>query len=355
MVQEKLKSVYLTAVDEEIMTYTHRIFNLSQLSLSEKLSVVFTGLSNILTANCSYGGIFNTEQADQQRLKIISQIEDFIITTIQPFLSEQPELFDIINQCDLLSFQEKCIQTLIQPTNDYKLLFNMNEQYLEHFISHSNPVYLHEYYIHHGLFKKAAEFAYSLCYPTDDEPELSLAEKKIFMEYCLNDYTQWIQAGGDANEIAQFSYDYLVRKNRSIPYQLLLQDGCNKIYEYEELIDKCSKMNRFDLIIQYFVSENAEREEINHAWICYLTEELTETSFNELKELLLQVKDSYIPISLILTACYNSLPNSLVNELYVFCYHHNLNCNELCLVMKELFERERREEKKILFARVVLE
>ena len=96
MVQEKLKSVYLTAVDEEIMTYTQRIFNLSQLSLSEKLSVVFTGLSNILTANCSYGGIFNTEQANQQRLKIISQIEDFIITTIQPFLSDQPELFDII-------------------------------------------------------------------------------------------------------------------------------------------------------------------------------------------------------------------------------------------------------------------
>ena len=67
------------------------------------------------------------------------------------------------------------------------------------------------------------------------------------------------------------------------------------------------------------------------------------------------MKDSYIPISLILTVCYNSLSNPLVNELCVFCYHHNLNCNELCLVMKELFERERREEKKILFARVVLE
>ena len=195
MVQEKLKSVYLTAVDDEIMTYTQRIFNLAQLSLSEKLSVVFTGLSNILTANCSYGGIFNTEQADQQRLKIISQIEDFIITTIQPSLSEQPELFDIINQCDLLSFQEKCIQTLIQPTNDYKLLFNMNEQYLEHFISHSNPVYLHEYYTHHGLFKKAAEFAYSLCYPTDNEPEVSIPtyedlDGQVYIPAYIRDITE---------------------------------------------------------------------------------------------------------------------------------------------------------------------
>lgn len=355
MVQEKLKSVYLTAVDDEIMTYTQRIFNLAQLSLSEKLSVVFTGLSNILTANCSYGGIFNTEQANQQRLKIISQIEDFIITTIQPFLSDQPELFDIINQCELSSFQEKCIQTLIQPDNDYKLLFNMNEQYLEQFISYSNPLYLHEYYIHHGLFKKAAIFAYSLCYPEDDEHEISLAEKRIFMEYCLNDYKQWIQSGGDANEIVQFNYDDLIRKNRSIPYQILLNDGCNKIYEYEELIDKCSSMNRYDLIIQYFVSEDAEREEINNVWICYLNEELTEATFNDLKELLLKVKDSYIPISLIITACCNSFSFTLVNELLMFCYHHNLNCNELCMIMKELFERERREEKKILFARVILE
>ena len=114
MVQEKLKSVYLTAVDDEIMTYTQRIFNLAQLSLSEKLSVVFTGLSNILTANCSYGGIFNTEQANQQRLKIISQIEDFIITTIQPFLSDQPELFDII-------LFITCIASLENPISSFVL------------------------------------------------------------------------------------------------------------------------------------------------------------------------------------------------------------------------------------------